>query len=191
MKRPLTILSMFAALALLASGCSSNPSARADNLCSVFQDHDDWYAAAHRVHQKYGIPIHVAFALLAHQDGVVSGNVRPQGGAVVKPVSDEEGYVYADDEEWDEYLDEEGSFFSDRDDFGDALDFIGWYMTKTRERSGIAFTDAYNQYLNYREGWDAFKAGEHQGKDWIISEAEAARTRAESFRTQLLHCNLY
>lgn len=196
MKRTLAFISVIASLAALTSGCSSDPASGADNLCSVFQDHDAWYAAAHRTHQKYGIPMHVAFALLVHEDSVASGNARDktvsfQNGAVIKPISEEQGYLVVDDAVWEEYLDDEGSFLSDRDDFTDALDFIGWYMTKTKERTGIAYTDAYNQYLNYREGWDAYKGGEHQGKDWLVTEAESARERAERFRTQLLHCNLY
>ena len=58
------------------------------------------------------------------------------------------GYAQAQDPVWEDYLDEAGSFFSDRDDFVDALDFIAWYMTKTKEANGIALSDAYNQYLN-------------------------------------------
>ena len=41
----------------------------------------------------------------------------------------------------------------DRDDFDDALDFMGWFISKTYKVNGISKWDAYAQYLNYHEGW--------------------------------------
>ena len=101
------------------------------------------------------------------------------------------GYAQAQDPVWEDYLDEAGSFFSDRDDFVDALDFIAWYMTKTKEANGIALSDAYNQYLNYHEGWNGFKNGSYRSKDWLLKAARSVQQRADSYKQQLLHCDLY
>ena len=101
------------------------------------------------------------------------------------------GYAQAQDPVWEDYLDDAGSFFSDRDDFVDALDFIAWYMTKTKEANGISLSDAYNQYLNYHEGWNGFKNGSYRSKDWLLKAARSVQQRADSYKQQLLHCDLY
>ncbi len=186
-----------AALALsgaLIAGCSTEPPSKPANLCSVFQEKDDWYADAHRVHERYGVPIDVALAIMAQESSFRDDAKPPMRWFLFIPLgrgSSAYGYAQATDESWDLYTSEAGSFFSDRDDFGDALDFIGWYMSKTRQQNGVAYTDAYNQYLNYHEGWKGYRMGTYKGKDWLVSAARQVAYRAAAYRAQLLHCELY
>ncbi len=175
-------------------GCSTTPPTHPENLCSIFQEKDDWYVAAHDVHEKYGIPINVAMSIMAQESGFKDDAKPPMRWFLFIPYgrgSSSYGYAQAQDEVWSDYTSEEGGFFSSRDDFRDSLDFIGWYMTKTRRVNGVSFSDAYNQYLNYHEGWSGYKKQTYRGKDWLQNVANKVAKRAESYKQQLLKCNLY
>ena len=114
-------------LAIASSGCSVSPPSNPNNLCSIFQEKDSWYSAAHKVHDKYGIPIHVAMAIMHQESGFVEDAKPPMRWFLFIPYgrgSSAYGYAQAQDPVWEDYLDDAGSFFSDRDDFADALDFI-------------------------------------------------------------------
>lgn len=179
-----------AVLSALIGGCSTNPPSNPQDLCAVFQEKDSWYAAAHRVHSKYGVPIDVATAIILQSQGL-----RVKESDAIDSLftfgSTEDGYLSVTDEIWRQYVDEAGSFLSDRSNFGDALDFIGWYMNKAHDKCGIALTDTYNLYLCYREGFDGYSNGSYFVKSWLIDEAKNAEKSAQSYHRQLLHCNLY
>ena len=182
------------AAALLLSSCTADPPSNPGDVCSIFQEKDSWYAAAHRVHAKYGVPVNVAMAIMAQESSFRDDAKSPMRWFLFIPIgraSSAYGYAQATDDAWDQYVDEAGSWFSDRDDFEDALDFIGWYMTKTRQANGIPYSDAYNQYLNYHEGWKGFAAGSWKGQDWLVKAARNVEDRSKVYRRQLLHCNLY
>ena len=69
-----------------------------------------------------------------------------------------------------------GNSWASRDDFADALDFMGWYTSKSQKVNGISKWDAYNQYLNYHEGWGGFSRGSHlQKKSRSDHPSEAPR----------------
>lgn len=183
----------FAALliAILCSGCSSEPPSNPKDLCGVFQEKDSWYAAAHRVHERYGIPIHVAVAIMAQDHGLVMRENDPIDSVFSKFKGEEEGYLTVSDEIWRQYAEEAGAFFCDRRNFGDALDFIGWYMNKSLKKCGVALSDAYDQYLCYREGWEGYNLESYKVKSWMQDAALQVVKRASAYRTQLLQCNLY
>lgn len=149
--------------------------------------------AAHAVHDKYGVPIDVVMAIVA-EDSDYSDGQLPMRWAWIIPYGrggEAPGYARAGADLWEQYVSEEGSFFSARDNFGDALDFIGWYMTRTREVNGVAFMDAYNQYLNYIDGWEGYAGGAYKGKDWLLQAASRVQERAARYRSQLKQCTLY
>lgn len=184
------------AVPLLLAACSTEPPENKDNLCSIFQEKDSWYVAAYAVHDRYGVPIDVAMAILAQESGYSDGR-QPMRWILFIPYgrgAEAPGYARSgDDEIWKQYVAEVGTFFStpSRDDFEDSLDFMGWYMTRTKAINGIPFMDAYNQYLNYREGWEAYTQGSYKSKDWLIQAAEDVKKRAAGYRSQLKHCVLY
>ena len=80
--------------------------------------------------------------------------------------------------------------FSDRDDFEDALDFIAWYMVKTKNTNGVPLHDAYGQYLNYHEGWQGYRNGSYKSKSWLLKTARSVAQSSEKYKSQLLRCQL-
>ncbi len=178
----------------IVSGCSSTPPSNKTNLCSIFQEKDDWYNAAHKVHQKYGVPINVAMAIIYHESGYKDDAKPPMRWFLFIPYgrgSSSYGYSQAQDEVWSEYVSEQGSMFSSRSDFQDSLDFVGWYMTKSKQRNGVPFSDAYNQYLNYHEGWNGYKNRSYENKTWLKGAAKSVEATAKNYKNQLMRCNLY
>lgn len=180
--------------ALALSACSTSVPTNSRDLCSIFQEKDSWYATAHKVHQKYGVPINVAMAIMFHESGFVEDAKPPMRWFLFIPYgrgSSAYGYAQAQDPVWNDYVDEAGSYFSDRDDFDDALDFIAWYMVKTKKANGVALTDTFRQYLNYHEGWGGYRQGSYKSKDWLLLRAKEVERTANNYKSQLLKCNLY
>ena len=64
-------------------------------------------------------------------------------------------------------------------------------MTKTKKINDVKFSDAFNQYLNYHEGWTGYKNKTYLGKNWLIDVARQVHVRAQNYKNQLEHCNLY
>lgn len=188
-------LACFLTGAIYLGGCSSTePPSNPEDLCSIFQEKDSWYAAAHKVHNRYGIPINVAMAIMYQESAYKADAQPPMRYFLFIPygrASSAYGYAQAQDAAWDDYKSDAGSFFSERDNFDDALDFIGWYMQKTKKINGIQYSDAYNQYLNYHEGWTGYKRQTYNGKDWLLDVSRRVEQRAAKYKTQLLNCNLY
>ena len=176
------------------TGCSTTPPSNTENLCSIFQEKDRWYDAAHSVHKKYGVPINVAMSIMAQESGFREDAQPPMRWFLFIPYgrgSSAYGYAQAQDPVWDDYKDDAGSMFSSRSNFEDSLDFIAWYMTKTKKTNGIKFTDAFNQYLNYHEGWGGYRRGTYASKSGLINVARKVHVRSENYKYQLQHCNLY
>lgn len=185
---------VFCCLTVSFSGCSSSPPSNPDDLCAIFQEKDSWYVAAHRVHERHKVPINVAMAILSVTLAGNDDEDRPMRWFLFIPYGRGDlsfGHVQAPDEIWNEYVDSYGSMFTERENFADALDFVGWYMTRTKAVNGIALTDAYNQFLNYIEGWDGFAKGSYEDKEWLKNMAQDVAETADNYRDQLLKCNLY
>ncbi len=176
------------------SGCTTTPPSNTEDLCSIFHEKDSWYASAVEVHEKYGVPINVAMSIMAQESGYREDAQPPMRWFLFIPYgrgSSSYGYSQAQDPVWEDYKSEEGGMFSSRSDFEDSLDFIGWYMTKSKKKNGVAFNDAFNQYLNYHEGWGGYQRKTYLGKNWLLGVARKVHQRAERYKNQLQHCNLY
>lgn len=191
------INSKFAALIVgvyLLSGCTTTPPSNSENLCSIFQEKDSWYVDAHKVHKKYGVPINVAMSIMAQESAFREDAKPPMRWFLFIPYgrgSSAYGYAQAQDPVWEDYKDAQGSFFSSRSSFSDSLDFIAWYMSRTKAINNIPFNDAYNQYLNFHEGWTGFKNRSYVNKDWLLNVAKKVKIRSDNYKYQLQHCNLY
>ena len=61
-------------------------------------------------------------------------------------------------------------------------------MNLSKERNGIALSDARNQYLAYHEGHTGYSRGTYRGKAWLMRISGEVASRAETYRTQLARC---
>lgn len=179
-------------LTSLLAACATAPPQNIDNVCEIFDEYYDWYSAANAVEEKYGIPIGVTMAFI-HQESKFVENVRPprEWFLWIFPgsyPSTAYGYTQALDGTWREYQKDTGQWSADRDDFTDAVDFIGWYNTRTIKRTGIKKHDAYALYLAYHEGAGGYLRGTYKNKAWLIKVSQKVERRAKMYSQQLREC---
>lgn len=180
------------ALALLA-GCASQPT-RINDVCAVFEQRDgflnNWRSSAEDTSARYGVPVHVLMATVRKESGFQS-NARPPRKTMLGfiPLGRESsayGYSQALDGTWATYKAETGNFGARRSNFDDAVDFIGWYHSRSAAALGIDPADTYRLYLAYYLGWSGYKRGNWEpGIDKIARDTEAM---ALSYAGQLNNC---
>lgn len=173
------------------SGCASVPD-NSDDICAIFKEKRSWYKAAIKAEKKWGAPLSVPMAILYQESGF-RAKARPPmryalGFIPYGRASSAYGYSQAKTVAWKEYQREGGSRFADRDDFGDAMDFVQWYVDKTKRANGVSKWDAYNQYLNYHEGRGGYARGSYKNKKWLLNVANKVSRRADRYAQQYRGC---
>jgi hypothetical protein len=182
---------------LLVASCGGGQSSAPrdlDNACSILKQRPDYYKSFRKAEKKWGVPVHVQMATI-HQESKFVADARTPFRYVlgVLPMGRQSsafGYSQALDATWDEYRKAENRRSAKRDRIRDATDFMGWYMNQTRDRNGVALTDARNQYLAYHEGHTGFSRGSYNGKPWLVAVAGKVDARSLMYQQQLSGCRL-
>jgi hypothetical protein len=177
----------------LIGACSTTPPSKRENLCHIFEEKSDWYDAAANMREKWGVPIHVPMAMM-YQESSFRHNAQPPRDYILfglvpwGRVSSAYGYAQAKTMTWSDYKRETGNSFADRDDFDDAIDFMGWFVSKTYTINKVSKWDAKQQYLNYHEGWGGYKRRTFAKKAWLGKVAERVNERSLRYAGQLRSC---
>lgn len=181
-------------LAFLASCGGGNFSAprNLDNACALVEERPQYFRAMEDAQQKWGVPVPVLMAII-HQESKFVGNARTphQFALGIIPMGRQStayGYSQALDGTWEEYQDEENRRGARRDRIDDAVDFMGWYMTQSREKLGLSLGDAQSQYLAYHEGRAGYARRSFDDKPWLIEVAARVGSRANTYSDQLATC---
>ena len=125
-------------LTLLATlGCSSNPPKDPDNICKIFEENRGWYKDSVKAKRKWGAPIHVPMAIM-YQESSFRANAKPPRNTFLGVIpgrrkSSAKGYAQAQSPAWKDYVKASGNRFADRNDFADSVDFIQWYIDRTKK----------------------------------------------------------
>lgn len=187
-----TRIALASILAISLASCSVAPPKNSSNICEIFKEHRNWYDEAAKVRDKWGVPIHIPMSIM-YQESSFKHNARPPmrwflGFIPYGRASSAYGYSQAKTVTWDEYVNETNAFWVSRDNFGDAMDFMGWYISKTQRLNKVSKWDGYNQYLNYHEGWGGYRRGSYKSKAWLINTAKRVDSRAQTYAAQLQQC---
>ena len=179
-------------LSALLSGCFSTPAVKVSNICNLMDEEVSWYRAIKASEKKYGAPAHVQLAIIYQESNFASDAKPPREklfGVVpwFRPTT-AYGFAQAVDDTWEWYKLKTGNKDADRDDFDDAADFVGWYMIQSSKRSGVAMSDAYNQYLAYHEGHGGFNKKSYRKKPWLTKIAKKVDSNAKRYKRQLKQC---
>jgi hypothetical protein len=176
---------------LLLSGCATMPPSNPANLCAIFSEKDDWYAAAKTASGRWAVPIPITMAIINQESSFVDdarpARVRFLGIPLWRP-SSAFGYGQAKDETWEWYTAKTGNGGAARDEFADAVDFVAWYVHQSHRMLGIARHDAYNQYLAYHEGQGGYRQGRWREKRWLRAVALKVEATAKRYQHQLDGC---
>jgi hypothetical protein len=182
-----------AAVTLALAGCSATqPPRRVDDACAIFREKSDWYEEAAAARKRWGIPIPIQLAFIRTESSF-DGDARPPRrkflGFIPGPrPSNARGYAQALESTWSDYRKATGARGADRDEFGDAVDFIGWYNSRSSQMCGIPKDDAFSLYLAYHEGPMGYRRGTHRGKAWLLGTARRVAGRAARYQSQLAGC---
>ena len=174
---------------LLSSGSAPR---NLDNACSILQQRPHFYKAFKSTQKRWGVPINLQMAVF-HQESRFRSNAKtpmryflgiiPRGRQ-----SSAYGYAQALDGTWNEYKKSTGHFLARRSNIHDAADFMGWYMTETKRRNKISFSNGKNQYLAYHEGQTGYSRGSYRNKSWLLKVANKVESRSSMYRRQLKGC---
>lgn len=179
-------------LAALLSGCSTAPPRNPEDVCAIFQQYPSWHQAALKTQIEWGAPVQVPMAIMYQESSFRADALPPKryllGFIPWGRVSTAYGYSQALDSTWGQYKQETGKTFVKRSDFADSIDFIGWYMSKSRQANGTAMSDAYGQYLNYHEGWTGYRRQSYLSKSWLPPVARKVQERSQRYAQQYAQC---
>jgi len=182
---------LVAALFIL-SGCATSPPRQVDNICSIFSEKPDWYSAAKKSEKRWGTSIASMMAFM-HQESRFRATAKPPRDKIFGFIpgprkSSAYGYSQAQTGTWKWYKKDSGNWGADRDDFQDAIDFIGWYNTKTKSINGVSLSNTYALYLAYHEGHGGYKKKSYNKKDWLKTVAKKVAARKATYSKQLKQC---
>lgn len=180
------------ALALLTAACgaSDRPVSNTEDICAIYADNPHWRRLVSDSADRWGAPEEVKMAIIWRESSFRAEARPPRTyflGIPTGRVSSAYGYSQAIDGTWDWYEREVGRS-GDRDEFEDAIDFVGWYMAKTRQSNGVPMNDAYHQYLNYHEGHAGYRRGSWKRKPWLMNAASQVQAQAARYRAQAARC---
>ena len=173
-------------------GGGDAPPERPSNACEIFAEKEDWYPAARKAAERWGVPIALQLAFIKQESGF-QAEVRPPrqkflGLIPTTRPSSAYGFGQALESTWEGYERATGNGGADRDDFGDVTDFIGWYCSISHQKLGIAKHDAYNQYLAYHEGQGGYARRTFESKGWLVKVARRVEMQTQQYGDQLIGC---
>jgi hypothetical protein len=174
------------------AGCASSPPDHPGDVCSIFEEKDDWYAAVRESQRRWGVPVPVQMAIINRESSFVDDarppRVRFLGFIPLWRPTSAYGYCQATDATWERYQGATDNGGADRDDFADAADFVGWYVHRSQVELGISPGDAYRQYLAYHEGQGGYRRGSYRSKPALLKAARQVADQARRYRGQLAGC---
>ena len=186
------IILLIIPLSIVLIACDRKPPQNHLNICDIFREKTAWHDDALAMQKKWKIPIYVPMAMMFQESSYRFDAKPPMQywlGFVPKGRSSNAyGFAQAKVATWLDYVKETDNNWSSRDDFSDALDFMAWYIHKTEKINHIDKTDAYNQYLNYHEGWGGFKNKSYQKKPWLKKVAKKVSQRSNKYQQQYKSC---
>ncbi len=159
----------------------SNHGDKSASICQLVAKHPDWYRAAKVTEAKWGVPVHVQFAIMRTESKFNPIAKNPSSTAF--------GFAQALSGTWHRYQSEEENR-ANRTNFSAASDFIGWYANHMQDELGIDSSDAYRLYLAYHDGGAAYKRQQRQGQFKIGKLAHHVQRDADNFADQLSMCTL-
>jgi len=185
-------------LTLLVSACSniggdSGKPDTPDNVCGIFAQFESWQTSAIASEHQWQIDQTISMAFIKHESGF-DATARPPRKKVFgiipgRHLSTAYGYPQAINGTWSLYKQLTGYSSAERTNFNDAIDFVGWYNSRSVRLNKINPDDAYNLYLAYHEGNGGFAKKSYLAKPWLLGVATDVAKQAQRYRSQLDFCS--
>ena len=187
-----TKISFLLFLILITACATSGPPSNTVDVCKIFKENRSWYKAAKKTEDRWNIPVSVTMAIIKQESSFISAAKPPRtkilGFIPWKRQSSAKGYAQVIDGTWEMYLKERGRWFKSRSDFDDAVDFIGWYNSKSLKQLNIEKTNARALYLAYHEGRGGYKKGSYRNKPRLLGVADKVQRQSALYNSQYQKC---
>lgn len=180
------------------SGCSvGHKLYNIDNACAIFAQRNgffnNWYKDAREASLRYRIPIPILLATIkGESDFRATARTRWHKIFGIIPwgrISSAYGYAQALNGTWVQYEKSSGHHYASRSSFADSIDFVAWYYRNAVIHAHINPNDAYNLYICYVIGWEAFKRQGAAGATQAIrNKAREVAMQAQQYHLQLRSC---
>lgn len=161
--------------------------AHADNLCKIFKEYPAWYSAAKQSSHRWSIPIPLMMAVIRHEssfDAYAKPNVHPK-----KTYNSAYGYAQAKKTTWQDYVTKKPKHRQySRANFKDAIDFVGWYLNKSRQINHLKSESAARMYVTYHEGWRGYMKQSWRKNKMLLKTANKVAVTCQKYRNQLKLC---
>jgi len=187
-----TKISFLLFLILITACATSGPPSNTVDVCKIFKEKRSWYKVTKKTEDRWNIPVSVTMAIIKQESSFISAAKPPRtkilGFIPWKRQSSAKGYAQVIDGTWEMYLKERGRWFKSRSDFDDAVDFIGWYNSKSLKQLNIEKTNARALYLAYHEGRGGYKKGSYRNKPWLLGVADKVQRQSALYNSQYQKC---
>lgn len=159
-----------------------------DNICSIFNEKSHWIGDASNSHEKWGIPVELMMAIIRHESSFRAA-ARPLDSRG-RRISSALGYAQAIDGTWNIYRRENNKHRAKRTSFTNAIDFVGWYSSKSiKKGDDISPFDVNALYVFYHDGWEALpEDGSRELKSEVLKVAAKVYKRTLLYHRQLKDC---
>jgi hypothetical protein len=166
-----------------------------NNVCGIFAQFEDWQISAMASEQEWQIDQSISMAFINQESGF-NAKARPPrkrafGIIPGQHLSTAYGYPQAINGTWSLYKQLTGFTHAKRTNFNDAIDFVGWYNSRSVRLNKIHPSDAYSLYLAYHEGNGGFARKSYLAKPWLLNVAQKVADQAQRYRRQLEFCSPY
>ena len=186
------ILILLSFTLIFTIACSSIKEIDIADSCLIFENKKNWYKSTKKSYNKWGVPISLQLAIV-NQESSFKQFAKPKrkfylGFIPGSRPSTAFGYAQVTNPTWDWYKSQTGKKNASRANFEDITDFIGWYITKSKNMLGIPIDDFYNQYLAYHEGHNGWRKKSYKSKKWLIESAKKVEFKGNMYNKQLKQC---
>ena len=185
--------------ALLLASCTTTPRSAGlekkpsniDNICSIYEEKPHWVDNTKDSYNKWGIPAELMMAIVRHESSFRS-RARPLDKKG-KRLSSAYGYSQAIDGTWKIYKKEVNRPRAKRTNFADAIDFIGWYSSKSIKKQSnkeVSRFDVNSLYVFYHDGWSALPEDRSRKlKEQVLEVADRVYNTTLKYHRQLRQCS--
>ena len=168
---------------VLVSCSSSNNLEGVDlkNACRILQKQPQWQQDLKQAHKHWGIPPALILAVIYKESDFKADAHHRHSSAY--------GYAQVIDGTWNEYEQAVDHSVS-RSSFKDSADFIGWYMSRMKDKYNLSWQQPGELYLTYMLGSTGYKRYRNAGQQNSSKARLAARVAGYTrhYRNQLDQC---
>ncbi|MBE8216029.1 MAG: transglycosylase SLT domain-containing protein [Endozoicomonadaceae bacterium] len=175
-----------AVVALHATNQYQKPLSNPHDICRIFKERPAWLYAARKSERRWHIPIPLMMAVIRHES---SFQAHAQPLSCKKNKNSAYGYAQAKKNTWQDYA-KKNTYQSNplRYNFSDSIDFVGWYLNKSKQVNKLKVQNAMAMYLTYHEGWTGYKAQSWRHHKKILKTAYAVQNTYVQYKKQLKKC---